>query len=111
MLTEPVPSPVMLAPLPDDTVSVPTPAGRLSVVVSAVVSTSATESPVIATLLSSVVVAVAGRVLTGASFVPLSVMVTSLLSLPPLLSLTVIRKIAVTVSPTARKSRSPSEIA
>ena len=46
--------------------------------------------------------------MTGASLLPLMLMVTIWVSVPPLLSSTVMVKIAVTVSPTARKSRSAS---
>ena len=111
MSTVAVPSPLIVAPLPGVTVSVPVPAGRLSVVLRLALSTSATDRPVIASAVSSGVFWAPGSVLAGASLVPRMVIVTFCWSLPPCPSATVTVKIAVTVSPVARKSRLASVMA
>ena len=63
-----------MAPPPAVTLSVPL--VTVSVVVSALLSTSATETPAIGRVVSSLTVCAPGTVLTGASFTGLTVMAT-----------------------------------
>ena len=79
MVTVAVPLPVMTAPPPVATVSVPF--VTESVVVSAVLSRSATETPAIGSVVSSATVCEPGTVLTGGSFTALTVIATVSVSL------------------------------
>ena len=91
MLTVPEPSPVTVTPALEAILSVPLPAGMLSVVVSETLgpSTSLTEMPVMASAVSSLVVLAPGTVLTGASLTGLTVSVTVAVLLSPFASVTV----------------------
>ena len=71
IVTEPLPLPVMTAPPPVVTLSVPF--ATLSVVVSAVLSASATETPAIGSVVSSATLCAPGTVFTGGSFTALTV--------------------------------------
>ena len=84
--TDPVPSKDTKAPLPGLTVKVPDPAGKLIVVGKIVLSTSATERPVMDKFESSLVICGTITVLTGASLTGvMSMMILPLSrSLPPL---------------------------
>ena len=66
MVTLAVPLPVTTAPAPSITLSVPL--DTLSVVVSALLSMSATETPAIGRMVSSATLCAPGTVLIGASF-------------------------------------------
>ena len=70
MVTLAVPLPVTPAPA----VTLRMPLATVSVVVSALLSTSATETPAIGSVVSSLTVCAPGTVLTGASFTGLTVM-------------------------------------
>ena len=79
MVTEPLPLPPMAAPPPVATLSVPL--ATLSVAVSAVLSTSATETPAIASVVSSATLCAPGTVFTGGSLTALTVIGTVSVSL------------------------------
>ena len=69
---EPVPLPVTLTPVPLAAVSVPVGTLRVTLTAPAAASTSLMLRPARVTLVSSAVVNVAGRVLTGASLTALT---------------------------------------
>ena len=71
IVTVPVPLPPMVAPPPVVTLSVPL--ATVSVVVSAVLSTSATDTPAIGSVVSSLTLCAPGTVFTGGSFTALTV--------------------------------------
>ena len=83
IVTVPVALFVIVAPPPLTTLSVPEPAGMESVVVSGPLSTSATLTPEMTLLVSSLVVCAAGSVLTGASLTAVTVMLTFAVSVTP----------------------------
>ena len=83
IVTVPLPLLVIVAPPPVTTLRMPEPAGIESVVASETLSTSATLTPEMTLLVSSLVTCAPGSVLTGASLIAVTVMLTFAVSVTP----------------------------